>query len=57
MNGELIKQGGKMEAMDKWCEAMKIEFTPTIFINEYQLPDAYSIEDLQYFLLDSPSGK
>lgn len=57
MNGALAKQGNKIEAMDKWCEAMKIEFTPTIFINGYQLPYAYSIEDLQYFLLDNPSGK
>ena len=52
MNGELLKQGDKIEAMDKWCKAMEISATPTIFINGYQLPDAYSIEDLQYFLLD-----
>ncbi len=52
MNGELLKQGDKIEAMDKWCKAMEISFTPTIFINGYQLPDAYHIEDLQYFLLD-----
>lgn len=52
MNGELLKQGNKIEAMDNWCEAMKISFTPTIYINGYQLPDAYSIEDLKYFLLE-----
>ncbi len=57
MNGELTEQGNKIEVMDKWCDAMKIEFTPTIFINGNQLPEAYSIEDLQYFLLDNPSGK
>ena len=51
-NGELLTQGEKIEAMDKWCKAMEISFTPTIFINGQQLPDAYSIEDLQYFLLD-----
>jgi protein-disulfide isomerase len=50
MNGELEKQGNKIEAMDKWCIATHIKFTPTIFINGYQLPDAYSIEDLEYFL-------
>ncbi len=50
MNGELLKQGNKIEAMDKWCKAVGISFTPTIFINGYQLPDAYNIEDLQYFL-------
>lgn len=52
MNGELLKQGDKIEAMEKWCKAMDIRFTPTIFINGYQLPDAYGIEDLQYFLLE-----
>ena len=52
MNGELLKQGDKIEAMDTWCKAMGISFTPTIFINGYQLPDAYNIEDVQYFLLD-----
>ncbi|MEJ7678508.1 MAG: thioredoxin domain-containing protein [Segetibacter sp.] len=52
MNGELLKQGDKMEAMDKWSNKMEVSVTPTIFINGYQLPDAYSIEDLQYFLLE-----
>jgi uncharacterized membrane protein len=52
MNSELLKQGDKIAAMEKWCKATEIAFTPTIFINGYQLPDAYSIEDLQYFLLE-----
>jgi len=52
MNGELLKQGKKIEAMDKWCKAIGIKHTPTVFINGYQLPDAYDIEDLQYFLLE-----
>jgi uncharacterized membrane protein len=52
MNGELAKQGNKIEAMDKWCKEIDVQFTPTIFINGYQLPDAYSIEDLQYFLAE-----
>ena len=52
MNGELTKQGHKIEAMDNSCKAMNIHATPTIFINGYQLPDAYNIEDLQYFLLE-----
>ncbi len=51
LNGELSKQGNKIEAMDRWCKALEIKATPTILINGYQLPDAYSIEDLQYFLL------
>lgn len=50
MNGELEKQGKKMEEMDQWCKKIGIEFTPTIFINGYQLPEAYNVEDLKYFL-------
>jgi len=52
MNGELTRQGDRIEAMHKWCKAMGVNVTPTIFLNGYQLPDAYSIEDLQYFLLE-----
>jgi len=52
MNGELKQQGDKIAAMDYWCNKMELKYTPTIFINNKQLPDAYSIEDLQYFLLE-----
>ena len=52
LNGELTTQGHKIEAMDNWCKAMDVQATPTIFINGYQLPDAYDVEDLQYFLLE-----
>jgi thiol-disulfide isomerase/thioredoxin len=46
------KQADKIEAMFGWCSHMEIFATPTIFINGYQLPDAYDIADLQYFLLE-----
>jgi protein-disulfide isomerase/uncharacterized membrane protein len=52
MNGELKQQDEKIDAMAKWCKKTDIQFTPTIFLNGYQLPDAYSIGDLQYFLLE-----
>jgi thiol-disulfide isomerase/thioredoxin len=52
INYEIAKQGSKIESMAKWSKEMNIRFTPTFFLNEYQLPDAYSIEDLQYFLLE-----
>lgn len=55
LNGELKNQGNKMEAMEKWCNTMDIKVTPTILINGYQLPNAYRIEDLNYFLLDTPN--
>lgn len=49
---QLAKQGPAIEAMDKWCIEMNIQYTPTFFINGFELPSAYSIEDLQYFLLE-----
>ncbi len=52
MNGELLQQAHKLDAMNDWCNEMAIASTPTIFINGYQLPDAYNIEDIQYFLLE-----
>jgi len=50
MNGELKKQGEKIEAMRDWCTKTEIQFTPTFFINGYQLPRNYSVNDLKYFL-------
>jgi len=51
-NGELSRQEKKIEAMTRWCMAMEITSSPTIFINGYHPPDAYSLEDLEYFLLE-----
>ncbi len=50
MNGELAKQDAKVEAMNKWCMDTAIAYTPTFFVNGYQLPDIYTVGDLQYFL-------
>ncbi len=50
MNGELEQQNIKIEMMEKWCKETVIIFTPTIFINGYQLPDVYNIEEVAYFL-------
>jgi protein-disulfide isomerase len=52
LNGALQEQGNKIEAMDDWCKEMGISFTPTLFFNGYQFPDAYNIHDLQYFLME-----
>jgi len=60
MNGELKQQDAKIEAMQNWCDKVKIEFTPTFFISIsnggnnqpvdfHQLPDIYSVADLKYF--------
>lgn len=50
MNGELQKQGKKLDAMSNWCNKNEIMFTPTFFVNGNQLPEMYSVNDLKYFL-------
>jgi uncharacterized membrane protein len=50
LNGELETQGEKLKAMKAWCDEVKIDFTPTFFINGYQLPKDYNIEEVKYFL-------
>ena len=50
MNGELKMQGDKIKAMQEWCDKTEITFTPTFFINGNQLPEIYSIANLNYFL-------
>lgn len=39
MNGELQIQGAKLTAMNTWCNEMEIRFTPTFFVDGYQLPE------------------
>ncbi|PUZ29772.1 hypothetical protein DCC81_10130 [Chitinophaga parva] len=36
--------------MYEWCKKTNVTFTPTFFLNGYQLPENYSISDLKYFL-------
>lgn len=50
LNGELAKQESKIKAMLDWAEKEQITHTPTIFINGYELPSAYAVEDLNYVL-------
>ena len=50
MNGELKEQISKLEAMREWCNAENITHTPAIFINGYELPKEYSIQDLKEIL-------
>ena len=52
VNKDLISQFDRVSAMYKWCNAMEIQYTPTFFINGFQLPGNYDIEDLHYFLLE-----
>lgn len=52
MNAELKAQEVKIDDMSSWCKAVDIAYTPTIFINGYQLPAAYVPGDLNYFLAE-----
>lgn len=47
---ELSNQVPNVRLMHEWCNTVDIKFTPTFFIDGYQLPDKYSINDLKYFL-------
>jgi uncharacterized membrane protein len=49
LNGDLQKQDGRIEAMKNWCDKTGIAFTPTFFINGFQLPEIYNAGDLKYF--------
>jgi thiol-disulfide isomerase/thioredoxin len=50
LNGELAKQEFKIKAMQDWAEQEQITHTPTIFINGFELPSAYEVEELKYVL-------
>ncbi|TXE06433.1 vitamin K epoxide reductase family protein [Algoriphagus aquimarinus] len=50
MNGELKLQDKKVKLMEDWCNNEQISYTPTLFINGYELPKEYSVEDLKYLL-------
>ncbi|MCF3110622.1 thioredoxin domain-containing protein [Niabella sp. CC-SYL272] len=60
-NGAPARQTEQIEAMNEWCNNTGIQYTPTIFILRpstrddvnakwYQLPEAYTINELKYFL-------
>ncbi|MCW3074286.1 MAG: hypothetical protein JWP69_1355 [Flaviaesturariibacter sp.] len=46
----LAAQEAGLVAMGEWYLENEINFTPTIFVNNYQLPDIYSVKDLKYLL-------
>ncbi|MES2653386.1 MAG: vitamin K epoxide reductase family protein [Bacteroidota bacterium] len=39
-----------IEKQQRWCELAEIEFTPTILVNGYKLPELYRLEDLKYLI-------
>ena len=59
MNGALRQQDAKIKQMKEWCDTVSIGFTPTFFVcldtrdpdaGFYQLPEMYTVADLNYFL-------
>lgn len=50
MQDRLVQQEEKIAAMHNWCAKAGITHTPTIFINNHELPDIYNIHDLKIFL-------
>lgn len=38
------------QAHKQWCNEVRIEATPSIYINGYPLPDWYEVEDLKFFI-------
>jgi hypothetical protein len=51
LNGELKQQEQKIQSMRSWCELENISYTPTLFVNGYELPKAYTVDDLKYLLV------
>lgn len=47
---ELKLQDHKIQSMRAWCDKEVITHTPTIFVNNFQLPDLYKVNDLKYLL-------
>lgn len=46
-NGEMNTLTQKQK---EWCEEAKIEFTPTLLVNGYKLPEPYRLEDIKYLI-------
>lgn len=46
---ELMAQDSDIKAMLDWCVKTEIRFTPTFFVNGFQLPESYDVRDLIYF--------
>lgn len=45
----LLLFGKELEAMSSWCEKMNIRYTPTCFVDGYELPRMYELKDIIYF--------
>ena len=50
VESEYTKVEEIMSHHNKWCQMINIEATPTIYVNGYELPNWYKVEDLKYFV-------
>lgn len=51
LEGKLNGQTKNIELMYNWCMVNRITRTPTIFINGYEMPKEYDVEDLKNILI------
>lgn len=49
-NPELKNQDEKIKKMREWCVRNNIKYTPTLFINGYEIPLQYQLSDINYFI-------
>lgn len=49
VRGQINNQTVKVKEMADWCERENIQFTPTFFVDGYELPEVYGVDDLKYF--------
>ena len=47
---DLKAQINKVYIMKNWCDKMKVRATPTLYIDGYELPDIYLVDDLKNVL-------
>lgn len=50
INSESYENMTDIKTMHDWYKKENIEFTPTFFINGFQLPQQYNASDIKYFL-------
>ncbi|WP_341841541.1 vitamin K epoxide reductase family protein [Chitinophaga caseinilytica] len=50
VKADLQQKNTKIAAMAEWCTKVGIEHTPTLFVDNYELPESYSVHDLRNFL-------
>ncbi len=49
---DMAQYDAKIDAMSSWCDLNKITYTPTIFINGFELPEMYNVTDLKHLLIN-----